>query len=154
MFGKTNKRKNGNMNSMTMVSPSTEITGDIKFSGGLWVEGKINGNVSAEDSSGGRLDLAKGGRIVGDVSVPDVHINGEVEGDIYVTGRVELANNAQIKGNVYYNLLEMAMGAAINGKLVHKPKEEIRLLEHKSDHKQTGNGSKSAKVAELKDAKS
>lgn len=137
---------------MTMVSPSTEITGDIKFSGGLWVEGKINGNVSADDSSDGRLDLAEGGRIVGDVSVPNVHINGEVEGDIYVTGRVELANNAQIKGNVYYNLLEMAMGAAINGNLVHKPKEEIRLLEHKSEDKNKSEARKNEQ-ADTKQAK-
>lgn len=137
---------------MTMVSPSTEITGDIKFSGGLWVEGKINGNVSADDSSDGRLDLAEGGRIVGDVSVPNVHINGEVEGNIYVTGRVELANNAQIKGNVYYNLLEMAMGAAINGNLVHKPKEEIRLLEHKSEDKNKSEARKNEQ-ADTKQAK-
>lgn len=152
MFGKANKRRNGNMNLMTMVSPSTEITGDIKFSGGLWVEGKINGNVSADDNSDGRLDLAEGGRIVGDVSVPNVHINGEVEGDIYVTGRVELANNAQIKGNVYYNLLEMAMGAAINGNLVHKPKEEIRLLEHKSEDKNKSEARKNEQ-ADTKQAK-
>lgn len=152
MFGKANKRRNGNMNLMTMVSPSTEITGDIKFSGGLWVEGKINGNVSADDSSDGRLDLAEGGRIVGDVSVPNVHINGEVEGNIYVTGRVELANNAQIKGNVYYNLLEMAMGAAINGNLVHKPKEEIRLLEHKSEDKNKSEARKNEQ-ADTKQAK-
>ena len=154
MFGKTNKRRNISANPMTMIGSSTDITGDIKFSGGLWVEGKVHGNVSAEDGSDGRLDLVEGGRIVGNVSVPDVRINGEVEGDIYVTGHVELCSNAQIKGNVYYNPLEMAMGAAINGNLVHKPKEEIRLLEHKSDHKQVDNGSKSAKVAELKDAKS
>lgn len=135
MFGNANKNKQGKMKLDTMIGPNTEINGDIKFSELLTVDGKINGNVTADDGSGASLKLFQGGRIVGDISVPDLYIDGEVEGDVYATDRVELANNAQIKGNVYYNLLEMAMGAAINGNLVHKPKEEIRLLEHKSEHK-------------------
>lgn len=134
----------------TMIGPNTEITGDIKFTEFLMVDGKVNGNVSADDSSDSRLALNSGGRIVGDISVPDLYIDGEVEGDVYATERVELANNAQIKGNVYYNLLEMAMGASINGNLVHKPKGEIRLLEHKGEgkHKAGGQqaGTKQAKV--------
>src|SRR5690606_41538403 len=35
---------------------------------------------------------------------------------------IELAEKASIKGNVYYNLIEMAMGAAVNGNLVHSDK--------------------------------
>ena len=38
--------------------------------------------------------------------------------------------NAKIKGNVYYNLVELAVGAEVNGKLVHtpaKPDEEVGL---------------------------
>ena len=32
-------------------------------------------------------------------------------------------------GNVYYNLIEMAIGAEINGKLVHQPEGQVPLLE-------------------------
>ena len=39
-------------------------------------------------------------------------------GDVYANERVELAN-ARVSGTVYYRLLEMAMGAEVNGKLVH-----------------------------------
>lgn len=135
MLGMSKKKKRDNMTLDTMIGTSSEINGDIKFSGLLWVKGKVNGNVIAEDGSGAHLSLDKGGKIVGDISVPDLYIDGEVEGDVYATEHVELANNAQIKGNVYYNLLEMAMGASINGNLVHKPKGEIRLLEHKAEGK-------------------
>jgi cytoskeletal protein CcmA (bactofilin family) len=31
---------------------------------------------------------------------------------------VELASSARVEGNVYYALIEMAMGAEVNGKLV------------------------------------
>ena len=153
MLGKPNKKKQTKMKLDTMIGPNTEIHGDVKFTQLLVIDGKVNGNVSAEDGSGSRLALNSGGRIVGDVSVPDLYIDGEVEGDVYATEHVELANNAQIKGNVYYNLLEMAMGASINGNLVHKPKGEIRLLEHKAAGNQKTEAKKDPKKNEQADTK-
>ena len=44
--------------------------------------------------------------------------------------RVELATNARVSGTVYYRLLEMAMGAEVNGQLVHSEEEEPRMLGH------------------------
>lgn len=115
----------------TMIGPNTEIHGDIKFERFLVIDGVINGNVTAEEGSNSRVALNKTGRVIGDISVPNIYIDGCVEGDVYASGKVELANSAQIKGNVYYNLLEMAMGAALNGNLLHRPSGEVRLIEHK-----------------------
>ena len=47
-------------------------------------------------------------------------LNGSVQGDVYASEHIELAPNARITGNVYYNLIEMAMGAEVNGNLVHQ----------------------------------
>ena len=38
--------------------------------------------------------------------------------------RVELGTTARVIGNVFYNLIEMAIGAEINGKLIHEPAEQ------------------------------
>ncbi len=46
-------------------------------------------------------------------------INGKVEGDIHATERLELAERAVVDGDVYYNLIEMAVGAKVNGGLRH-----------------------------------
>jgi cytoskeletal protein CcmA (bactofilin family) len=51
-----------------------------------------------------------------------------VIGDVYGTSRVELAPNAKVTGTVYYHLLEMAMGAEVNGRLVHSNEDEPRRL--------------------------
>ena len=70
------------------------------------------------------------GEIEGEVSSPYVVINGVVNGDVHASRHVELLSNAKIKGNVYYNLVELAVGAEVNGKLVHtpaKPDEEVGL---------------------------
>jgi cytoskeletal protein CcmA (bactofilin family) len=43
--------------------------------------------------------------------------------------RVELGPTARVIGNVYYNLIEMSIGAEINGQLVHQPDGRVPLLE-------------------------
>jgi len=65
------------------------------------------------------LVLSDRGQIEGEVRVPLVVINGQVTGDVYASERVELSSQGQVNGNVYYNLLEMAMGAEVNGNRVH-----------------------------------
>ena len=37
--------------------------------------------------------------------------------------RIELGATARVTGNVYYGLIEMEMGAEINGKLIHEPRK-------------------------------
>jgi cytoskeletal protein CcmA (bactofilin family) len=117
----------------TLVGTTMEIHGDLIFTGGLHVDGKIVGNVIAEDGSDSMLILSDHGHIEGEVRVPYVVLNGEVVGDVYAAERVELSSHAQINGNVYYNLLEMAMGSEVNGSLVHC-KNEKKLLEFQKDN--------------------
>lgn len=117
----------------TLVGTTMEIHGDLIFTGGLHVDGKIVGNVIAEDGSDSMLILSDHGVIEGEVRVPYVVLNGEVIGDVYAAERVELSCHAQINGNVYYNLLEMAMGSEVNGSLVHC-KNEKKLLEFQKDN--------------------
>jgi cytoskeletal protein CcmA (bactofilin family) len=52
---------------------------------------------------------------------------------VYANQRVELGPTARVIGNVYYNLIEMAIGAEINGKLVHQPEGQVPLLDKNSD---------------------
>jgi cytoskeletal protein CcmA (bactofilin family) len=116
----------------TVIGQHTEIQGDLSFSGGLHVDGTIRGNVTAELDSTSALTLSEAGQVVGDVMVPNVIINGKVKGDVYASERVELAPNARVIGTVYYRLLEMAMGAEVNGQLVHREEEALRMLGYDS----------------------
>lgn len=118
MFNKgPKKRKAGKIN--TLLGQQTEIQGDIRFSGGLHVDGTVKGNVSADNDGRSMLSLSESGVIEGAVSVPYVVLNGTVAGDVLSSEHVELAAKARITGNVHYNLLEMAVGAEVNGQLVH-----------------------------------
>ena len=86
----------------------------------------------AEDDTQSVAIVSERGFIEGDVRVPRLLLNGKVNGDVYASERVELHRHARVNGNVYYNMLEMAMGAEINGNLVHRKPGEKRLLEDKS----------------------
>ena len=115
MFGRKRKPKTSRVN--TLIGPQSRLSGDIAFAGGLHIDGTIKGNVRAEEERS-FLTLSETGTIEGEVRVPYVILNGVVKGDVHAVEHVELAANARIEGNVHYRLIEMAMGAEVNGKLV------------------------------------
>lgn len=103
----------------TLIGKGTTIDGDLRFSGGLHIEGVIKGNLAAEGDDA-TLILSEHGHIQGEVRVPSMVLNGIIDGDVFASGKVELFEKARICGDVYYNLLEMAVGAEVNGKLVRQ----------------------------------
>ena len=112
----------------TMVGPNTEINGDLRFNGWCHVDGTVNGNITADPDTDSHLTISEDANVDGGVTVPNVQLNGIVRGDVYASERVELGPTARVIGNVYYNLIEMAIGAEINGKLVHKPEGQVTLI--------------------------
>ena len=108
----------------TLIGAGTRIIGDVQFTGGFHVDGHVKGNVDAPPDSGATLSVSDSGVVEGSVAVPNVILNGSVKGDILAHDRVELGATARVSGNVYYALIEMEMGAEINGKLIHEPRKK------------------------------
>ena len=102
----------------TLISSQTTVKGDITFTGQLDVEGTVMGTIQA-GSGDAVLRVMSGGRVAGEIKVPQATINGTVEGDIHTSERLVLAEQALIDGDVYYNLIEMSVGAKVNGGLRH-----------------------------------
>ena len=73
---------------------------------------------SSENST---LTVSDQAKIIGDVSVANLIVNGSIEGDVHSSSLVELAENASISGEIHYKQLEMAMGAKVDGGLVRHP---------------------------------
>jgi cytoskeletal protein CcmA (bactofilin family) len=53
-----------------------------------------------------------------------------VIGDVHAVGKITLAAKARVVGNVYYRILEMEGGAAVNGQLVHETGDAMAALTH------------------------
>lgn len=113
----------------TLVGSNSKVSGDLNFEGGCHVDGTVKGSVTADPESNSALSVSEDGNVEGGVTVPYVVLHGIVKGDVCASQRVELGPTARVIGNVYYNLIEMAIGAEINGKLVHQPEGQVPLLE-------------------------
>ena len=115
----------------TVIGRETELRGDMKFHGGLHVDGSIKGDVTGAVEDHCALILSESGAIEGDVRVANVLLNGIIIGDVYASERAELAPQARVTGTLYYRMLEMSMGAEVNGQLVHmEEEEETCMLSH------------------------
>lgn len=128
MLGRDKKSStnNSNYSNHTLIAPSAQVRGDVEFTGGLHVLGTVIGSITV-GAEGGRLVIGESGRVQGEVRVPKVAINGRVEGDVHASEHLELAEKAVVEGNVYYTLIEMVMGAQVNGKLVREGSEPKHL---------------------------
>ncbi|HEY6545965.1 MAG TPA: polymer-forming cytoskeletal protein [Dokdonella sp.] len=110
----------------TLIAAGTTIRGDVHFTGGLHLEGAIEGSIAAEGADS-VLTMSDQGRVTGEVRVSNAVVNGVVVGDLFVGERLELAGNARVDGNVHYKVLEMAAGAQVNGKMLYQTEAPRRL---------------------------
>ena len=103
----------------SLIGKNTKIIGDMDYAGGLLIDGKIIGNITAKEDAGAVITINENGYVQGEIQIPHIVINGTVEGSVYASEHIELAPKARIHGNVYYRLIKMEIGAEVNGNLVH-----------------------------------
>ena len=120
MFGSKDKPSRPTMDIDTLIGARTRIEGNIQFSGGLRIDGCVQGTLVSEGDQQSVLMLSEKGIIEGEVRAPHVVINGTLKGDIVASERVELAPQARVTGNIYYKILEMAAGAEVSGQIVRQ----------------------------------
>lgn len=132
----------------TLIGTQTEILGDVRFAGGLHVDGKIKGNVLSISDKAASLSVSESGVIEGDVRVPTMKLNGSVIGDVRTSERLVLNAKARVNGNVYYKLLQMEPGAMINGQLLFESGEPAAIT-----HQKSADGKMDSAVLDLKDAR-
>ncbi|WP_144148602.1 polymer-forming cytoskeletal protein [Paraburkholderia sp. BCC1884] len=104
----------------TLIAHDVRITGDLRFSDGLRLDGHVCGNVSGEPDAQTLLVLSERGSIEGNVHGYDVVVNGRIVGDVIADHFVELQSNAHVTGNIHYQQLRMDCGASVDGKLTKR----------------------------------
>lgn len=113
----------------TLIGRDTIIAGDVQFSSGLRVDGRICGSVvSTSDKQHSLLVLSEQGVIEGKIKVPYLVINGTVRGPIYSDESLELQPAARIIGDIFYNTIKMHQGAVVEGKMVRNDVSQSEKL--------------------------
>ena len=95
-------------NSQTIIAEDVAINGDMILSGNLTIYGEIKGSVKTD----GAVQLAKSGKIYGDVEASMIQINGYIEGDAFINGPAELLKGCELVGNLKYKVLTIAAPGA------------------------------------------
>ena len=118
------KKANGAVG--TFIGNDTRISGDMQFVGNVLMDGYLEGNVNAEGNDS-KLTISERGHVKGSVVVPHLLVNGTIEGEVCVAECLKLGPKARIIGDVRYNLLEISLGAQVDGKLI--PKSEASIVQ-------------------------
>jgi len=119
--------RNNTSHETSLIARGTVIRGDLRFSGALHLDGRIEGTVLGEGDDA-MFTLSEHGQVHGEIHVPQAVINGHVTGDVNVSVRLELAPQARIDGDLRYHTLEMAAGAQVNGRISRQVEEAQREL--------------------------
>lgn len=104
---------------VTLITAKAEILGDIRISEALQIEGAVKGNILADPDSSAEVTIGVKGIVEGEIRAPRIVINGEVKGDVFASDHLTLNKNGLVTGDVHYVMMEMVMGAKVNGKLLH-----------------------------------
>ena len=123
------KKKLGSID--TLIDKDNIIKGNYSYSGGIRLDGKIYGDLTVVEDSGGTLIMGEYSRIKGSVTVETAIIAGEVIGNVTCYDYLELQPTSIIKGNIEYNEIEIHAGAKINGELKQIAKAQMNKVQKK-----------------------
>jgi cytoskeletal protein CcmA (bactofilin family) len=99
-------------NPTNVLSSGIEITGSIRFSNDMIIDGKIDGEISSDK---GRVTIGENAVIKGDVTAGEVKVYGKVEGKI-TSERCELKDKSKINGDIKSKVFSMEEGAQLSGR--------------------------------------
>jgi cytoskeletal protein CcmA (bactofilin family) len=117
MFSKKHSKPQTQIDSL--IGAGTTIEGNLNFSGGLRIDGQVNGNVVAAQGKPSTLVLSEHARVNGEVNVTHLVINGSISGPVFASEYMELQSKAKVNGDVHYATLEIQLGAIVDGRLIH-----------------------------------
>ena len=127
MFSKKHSKPQTRIDSL--IGAGTTIEGDLNFSGGMRIDGQVNGNVIAAQGKPSTLVLSEQARVNGEVNVTHLVINGAISGPVFASEYMELQSKAKVNGDVHYTTLEIQLGAIVEGRLIHISLSLIHISE-------------------------
>lgn len=92
-------------------SEEMTITGNIKGSGAVDVQGTIIGDIQADV-----VDILAGGRVEGHIKAETAHVRGQIKGAITAT-TVDLYSQADVEADVKAATMGSEKGAKLRGKV-------------------------------------
>jgi cytoskeletal protein CcmA (bactofilin family) len=107
-MAKNNETDNSTIN---LISIGTDITGDIKSTGDIRIDGSLKGNLNTK----GKVVIGPTGKVSGEVICKNSEVSGVVEGKINVGQLLNLKSSSKILGDITTLKLSIEPGAIFTG---------------------------------------
>lgn len=96
---------------INLISQGTEITGDVKSTGDIRIDGILTGNLNTK----GKIVIGPTGKVNGEVVCKNSEVSGAVEGRIIVNQLLILKASSKIFGDIATSKLSIEPGAVFSG---------------------------------------
>jgi cytoskeletal protein CcmA (bactofilin family) len=106
-----------NNTSKNVLGPDVEIKGNIKFTGELVFDGKLDGEIHTD----GTLNLGDGAVINGNITANSIVVRGKVNGNITAKEKIEIKAKAELFGDIRASKLAVEEGVTFVGKTEVNP---------------------------------
>ena len=103
--------------SKNVLNSDVEIKGNLKFSGELTLEGKLEGEVQTD----GVLNLGDTAVVNGNINAQSVVVRGKINGNIYAKEKIEIKAKAELFGDIRATKLVVEEGVTFVGKTEVNP---------------------------------
>ncbi len=137
-FGSSNKKKGSDESEPpSILAKSMTIVGDIACTGDIKIDGQVRGNIYTN----GRLIIGETGKIWGSVRATGIIVLGTFEGRMECAGTLSIRKLAYVKGEIFYDKVEIDQGVELFGvlarldvqKIQHTINEKSEILMRKKD---------------------
>jgi cytoskeletal protein CcmA (bactofilin family) len=96
----------------SVISSEVEITGTIKSSGSIRIDGKLEGELHCT----GDAVIGKSAQIKGNMVVSSATIEGAVQGNVSAKDRIEMKSSARVTGDIRAKRLSVEDGVTFIGR--------------------------------------
>lgn len=103
-----------NSSTFSVLGSDLSITGDIKASADLHVDGSVEGDIACSS-----LVQGESSTVTGAIKAESARLAGTVRGSITARELVIL-KSAKIEGDVFYDALTIEQGAQVEGRFAHR----------------------------------
>ena len=103
--------------SKNVLNSDVEIKGNLKFTGELTLEGKLEGEVQTD----GLLNLGDSAVVNGNINAQSVVVRGKINGNIYAKEKIEIKAKAELFGDIRATKLAIEEGVTFVGKTEVNP---------------------------------
>lgn len=100
-----------NSTAINLISNGTEITGDIKSSGDIRIDGSLQGNLMTK----GKVVIGPTGKVKGEICCKNLEVLGSIEGRLTVDHLLNLKASSRILGEIVTSRLSIEPGARFTG---------------------------------------